>query len=163
MALERKTSDTLKGGHRTGHEIKDADVRWIFWLVLFLFLSALALQGVLAGYLKKLKSGPAPTDAWRPVERVGQTAATNAPFPRLQVSPPLDLQAFRAREEAELSTYGWLNRTAGIVRLPIERAMELVLQEGLPTRRGTNQNVAGPSSYELIRERGEHREEEIRP
>lgn len=40
----------------------------------------------------------------------------------------------RAHENAILSSYGWINREQGIVHIPIEVAMEMVLKEGLPTR-----------------------------
>ena len=46
-------------------------------------------------------------------------------------------------------------RTAGIVRIPIDRAMELVLQRGLPVRSGTNRNETGPSSYQLQQQRSQ--------
>jgi hypothetical protein len=55
------------------------------------------------------------------------------PDPRLQVNGPADLAAFRAKEEAELKSYGWIDRQAGTVRIPIDRAMDLLLQRGLPT------------------------------
>jgi hypothetical protein len=51
--------------------------------------------------------------------------------PRLQVNPPQDLKAFRAAEERILMDYGWVNKEAGIARIPIERAMELVVERGL--------------------------------
>lgn len=54
------------------------------------------------------------------------------PEPRLQVGGAADLAAFRAKEEAELHSYGWIDRKAGIVRIPIDRAMDLLLQRGLP-------------------------------
>lgn len=54
------------------------------------------------------------------------------PEPRLQVSGAADLAAFRAREESELTSYGWVDRKAGTVRIPIDRAMDLLLQRGLP-------------------------------
>ena len=85
----------------------------------------------------------------------------NGLFPRLQISAPLDLKAFRQREETELTTSGWINRTSGIVRIPIEQAMELVLQKGLPVRGQHNQQQLGPSSYQLLQQRLEHRESEI--
>ncbi len=55
------------------------------------------------------------------------------PEPRLQVSGAADLAAFRAKEEAELKSYGWIDRKAGTVRIPIDRAMDLLLERGLPT------------------------------
>ncbi len=39
------------------------------------------------------------------------------------------LQNLRAREDEELHSYKYLDRDKGIVRLPIERAMELLAQE----------------------------------
>jgi hypothetical protein len=54
------------------------------------------------------------------------------PEPRLQVAPEVDLAALRAREGLELNTYGWIDRKAGIVRIPIERAMDLTVRRGLP-------------------------------
>jgi hypothetical protein len=67
------------------------------------------------------------------------TAAVSAtrprfPEPRLQVAPEVDLAALRARDDAALNTYGWVDRKAGVVRIPIERAMDLVAQRGLPVR-----------------------------
>lgn len=44
------------------------------------------------------------------------------------------LRTLRATEEAALTTYGWVDRPNGIVHIPIDRAMDLILQRGLPTR-----------------------------
>jgi hypothetical protein len=40
-----------------------------------------------------------------------------------------DLQALRAREASELHQYRYIDRAKGAVRLPIERAMELLVKE----------------------------------
>jgi len=56
------------------------------------------------------------------------------PGPRLVVDPGQDMQELRASEDAILNTYGWIDRGKGIVRIPIDRAIELVAQKGLPTR-----------------------------
>jgi hypothetical protein len=47
---------------------------------------------------------------------------------RQPVMPP-DLRSARDRQEMDLVTYGWVDREKGIVRLPIDRAMELVVKE----------------------------------
>ena len=75
------------------------------------------------------------------MERVTQSVSgtqTAFPEPRLQIAPQLDLAAMRAREETELHSYGWVDRQAGVVRLPIDRAMELMVQRGLPVRGDPN-------------------------
>ncbi|HXF06900.1 MAG TPA: hypothetical protein VNM72_16020 [Blastocatellia bacterium] len=66
------------------------------------------------------------------------------PEPRLQVAPTADLQKLRATEEELLTTYGWVDRERGIVRIPIERAMDLMLERGLslPSRSPSPQSPA---------------------
>ncbi|RMD85938.1 MAG: hypothetical protein D6815_00855 [Candidatus Dadabacteria bacterium] len=58
------------------------------------------------------------------------------PEPRLQANPRQDLLALRAWENEVLTSYGWVDREKGIVRIPIERAMDLIARRGLPARRG---------------------------
>ncbi len=52
--------------------------------------------------------------------------------PVLQVTPREDLERVLAGQEQKLESYGWENRPAGTVRVPIERAMDLLVQKGLP-------------------------------
>ena len=59
------------------------------------------------------------------------------PAPRLQVIPEEDLAIFREIEEKKLNSYGWVIRTADIVQIPIDRAMQLTADEDrykLPAR-----------------------------
>jgi hypothetical protein len=56
------------------------------------------------------------------------------PEPRLQVSPQLDVRDLMTNERSILDSYGWVDRQAGIVRIPIERAIELLTERGLPSR-----------------------------
>ncbi len=55
------------------------------------------------------------------------------PEPRLQAKPRQDLLALRAWEEETLTTYDWVDRGEGVVRVPINRAMNLLAQRGLPS------------------------------
>ena len=54
------------------------------------------------------------------------------PEPRLQVKPVQDLKQVRDAEESILHSYGWANQQSGTVRIPIERAMQLIAERGLP-------------------------------
>jgi hypothetical protein len=56
------------------------------------------------------------------------------PEPRLQTEPREDLRNLRESEERTLTTYGWVDRNAGVVRIPIDRAMTLTVERGLPSR-----------------------------
>jgi hypothetical protein len=57
------------------------------------------------------------------------------PEPRLQTNPREDLRALHAHEDEVLTTYAWVDRSAGVVRIPIDEAMKIVLKRGLPARR----------------------------
>ena len=54
--------------------------------------------------------------------------------PRIQANPPADLKLLRDQEDAILTTYGWVDRQSGAVRVPIDVAMQQVLEQGLPVR-----------------------------
>jgi len=56
------------------------------------------------------------------------------PEPRLQTDPRQDLSDLRAKEDEWLGSYGWVDRNAGVVRIPIDVAMKLTLDRGLPAR-----------------------------
>jgi hypothetical protein len=56
------------------------------------------------------------------------------PEPRLEVVLDQVLRELRADEDVLLHSYDWVDRQAGIVRLPIERAMTLLTERGLPVR-----------------------------
>jgi hypothetical protein len=56
------------------------------------------------------------------------------PEPRLQTNPREDLRELRAKEDELLGSYGWVDKNAGVVRIPIDAAMKLTLERGLPAR-----------------------------
>ena len=56
------------------------------------------------------------------------------PEPRLQTTPREDLEQLRAQEDRILNSYGWVDKNAGVVRVPIAEAMRLTVQRGLPAR-----------------------------
>ena len=73
--------------------------------------------------------GPGPR---RPTWRSRTPPPSSPRRPRLQVRPEIDLAAFRAQEAAILTTYAWVDKEHGIVRIPVEDAMRLVAERGLP-------------------------------
>lgn len=50
-------------------------------------------------------------------------------------APGAELERLRARERELLHGYAWIDREAGVVRIPIGRAMDLVAERGLPVRK----------------------------
>jgi hypothetical protein len=127
------TTDEQHGGeaqHR--HEKRDLRVSTVgvFFIGLFIliaagFLVAWGVFDLLAGWRAETDTPPPPLAITRP---------NRPPEPRLQVNPPVELGAVRRQEEAQLNSYGWVQKEAGVVRIPIERAKELLLERGLPVR-----------------------------
>ena len=54
------------------------------------------------------------------------------PEPRLQEAPFKDIAALHAEEQALLESYGWVDERAGIARIPVQEALEIVAAKGLP-------------------------------
>jgi hypothetical protein len=66
--------------------------------------------------------------------RLGRIAEAPQPAPpRLQVTPHADLARLQASEDAQLRSFGWVDRGAQVVRMPIDRAMQLLAQRGWPS------------------------------
>jgi hypothetical protein len=69
-------------------------------------------------------------------EPMSPSAMINAqkqpPEPRLQAHAARDMRQMRADEDKLLHQYAWLDPDKGIVRIPVDRAMDLVAQRGLP-------------------------------
>jgi hypothetical protein len=56
------------------------------------------------------------------------------PLPNLQKQPFKDVYMLRMGENEKLTSYGWVDKEGGVTRLPIDRAIEVMLQRGFPAR-----------------------------
>ena len=56
------------------------------------------------------------------------------PSPRFQENPQQELQDMLTKQKALLEGYGWLSKDEGIARIPIEDAMKMVVERGVPVR-----------------------------
>jgi hypothetical protein len=112
------------------HETSDAGI-WPIVLAGTGLAAGVAIVGLIIwGIFSYLASRPVATIIPNPM--VGENAAPVAPTPRIEEHPYIELNQLRAQEDATLSTYGWVDKKAGTVRIPIARAMELELQRGFP-------------------------------
>lgn len=57
------------------------------------------------------------------------------PEPRIQASPRTDLQRYEAQQDYLLNHYLWVDKSKGVVAIPIERAMDLIAQRGIPPQK----------------------------
>ena len=115
----------------TGHELSDVNPKRILWFGIGLALVIGTVVVVSYGlfnyfYRTETRRRPPPSPLSYGVEP--------PPEPRLLTKPGADLAAMRAEEDQILGSYGWIDRERGIVRVPIDRAIMLLAQKGLPTR-----------------------------
>ena len=69
------------------------------------------------------------------------------PKPQLQPDPVADLNAYRVTADEVLHSFGWIDQQAGVTRIPIDRAMDLVAERGLPWKApGTGPAPTVPNS-----------------
>jgi hypothetical protein len=132
----------------------------------FAFLISLAIIGVLIhfalkgmlGYFEAYERQHQP-HAENPLVKTGTelpAAPSNArvdvtfPEPRLERNERLEINDFRLHEEQTLHSYGWVDQQAGVVRIPIDRAMQLIAQRGLPMR--PQAGTVPPSPVNLARQ-----------
>ncbi len=113
-------------------EVNVRVVRRFSVFVLGLMVVAMALIWGVTSFLKKElpKQDPAPP----PLEAARETPLP--PEPRLQAAPPKDMQEFRTRENAVLNGYAWVDKEKGKAQIPIDRAIDIAVEKGLPVRYG---------------------------
>jgi hypothetical protein len=76
----------------------------------------------------------------------------NFPAPQLEINERSQLNDIRLKEEQTLSTYGYIDEKAGSVRIPIDRAMDLIAQRGLPVRaQASSSQVPAQSATSEVR------------
>jgi hypothetical protein len=117
------------------HEESDVNLRAILAFgagLTLVMVVVLFLMWLLFGYFRSREAQSGTRDFPLAVEQQNRMP----PEPRLQTNPREDLRVLRARDEALLKSYGWTDKDAGIARIPIEEAMKLTVQRGLPARRG---------------------------
>ena len=148
--MSEETKHAVSGNH-DGFEREDMSARAVFG-----FLVGLATVTVLVyfvvkgmyGYLDVYERAHQPpqnplvqkTEA--DTRQVSPEETKKFPQPSLETNERRQLNDVRLPEEETLNSYGWVDQKAGVVHIPIERAMELVAQRGLPVHPASG--VASP-------------------
>jgi hypothetical protein len=115
------------------HEESDVNVRAILGFGIALVVAAVIihvclwwLQGLYQRQTERAQMQVYPLAAGRQEQL--------PPMPRLQEHPQQDMRELREKQQALLNGYSWVNRDAGVARIPIEEAMRIVVERGLPAR-----------------------------
>jgi hypothetical protein len=110
-----------------GYETRDVSLMPVVISAAVLFVLGIAISVGLYFLLFRFERQEAARD--EPPSPYAATADRPAPEPQLQGPTP---HALRAEQEANLRGYAWIDRGAGRIRVPIERAMELVAEREKP-------------------------------
>jgi hypothetical protein len=108
----------------------------ILWFVVILTITTIVCQVLMWGLFAVLRDRESSQDLARSPLAAPQGQAPPGPnliaiLPGSVHGEPQSLKEFRDKENAILTTYGWADRNTGTVRIPIDRAKELVLEKGL--------------------------------
>lgn len=68
--------------------------------------------------------------------------------PQLQINDVAELVKLQDKQRHELSNYGWVNRDAGIIRIPIEEAMKQIVARGTDAYAPMPSEASQPSAAE---------------
>ena len=115
-----------------GHESRDADIQPILLTGFGLALCVVVVGLIVYGTFRYLATHPATSVQPNPMAVFDSQIP---PAPRIEEYPAIEIQQLRAQEEQTLSTYGWIDKKKGVVRIPLDRAMQLQMQRGFPTRK----------------------------
>jgi hypothetical protein len=122
---------TELGASELGHETQDVSIGPIVKFGAGLAIATALVSVAMWGLFRWFEANQD-----RRQEPVAPMVATNLKRtprePRLEPDPLAPRLAARAGEDAVLTSWGWVDRNAGVARIPIDRAMELLAQRGLP-------------------------------
>jgi hypothetical protein len=113
-----------------GHETTDVNVWAVGKFMVGLAVVCLISLTLLLGLVKFFQSEQADPQAVKvdPVKLF--------PQPQLQRTPAVDLRAVRAEEDKLLNGYAWVDPEKGLVRIPIDQAIDILAKRGMPTPKG---------------------------
>jgi hypothetical protein len=116
----------------SGHETQDAHVLPIVATLASLAVGAAMVALLVYGIFRYLADHP--LSATPPNPMAETSTQQFPPTPRIEEHPAIEMQDLLSQEDKILTTYGWTDKNLGIVRIPIDQAMELQLKRGFPIK-----------------------------
>lgn len=127
--IEGKTPEDEARPHQ--HETSDVSFRKVL-AATGVLLIGIGVAALLIAWLYQYLNQITPGESGLAAPQRGQVRVP--PPPRLQPNPPLELKRMVEDENRILSTYEVVDPNTGKVRIPIEKAMQLTMERGLPSR-----------------------------
>jgi hypothetical protein len=157
-------TEDLKHAHNPEGEYEHQDLRpgavyaFLIALAIATAMIAAAIMGVYKfGAFEESSHQPRQNPMVQPeadTARIDPSQMTKFSQPRLETNERVEINEFRLKEEQRLNSYGWVDQPGGTVRIPIDQAMKLIAQRGLPTTPKTGEVPS--SSVSLINNAAQH-------
>jgi len=146
MSNQPSRPEELQESKEKGHEVRDANIPHVlmygFGMLVLVLIAGGVISGVVYKYLGRFAAEQPPA-----TRQFHAVQSQLPPAPRLEVHGWRDMDEFRAAEEKQLGSYGWVDKKQNVVRIPIARAMEITAQKGLPQKPpGAGPSVQSPAS-----------------
>src|ERR1017187_9080761 len=116
------------------HERRDVNVFQISAFGIGLLLSCIVVVFAMWAMFDFLFSREDAKNATNPAAPMMNERPKLPPEPRLQAEPKIELKDLKADEDAILTSYGWIDPNKGIVRIPIDQAIDIDRKKGLPSK-----------------------------
>ena len=125
-----------------GYEREDLGVRGVFYFLVGLVVFTIIIYVIVFGmyrfldtYEKSHQAAMSPmVSPPADVRAVTSEETQTFPQPRLQENERAQLRQVIEDQDRKLATYNWVEKNKGVVQIPIERAMDLIAERGLPVR-----------------------------
>ena len=124
MATTDRTNDAVRRN-------RDVRIRGVLLFGFWPAVGAILVQLAMWGLFRILQKEQRRNDRLLS-PMVAASLKRTPPEPRLEPNPLDPRIRMRAEEDAILTSYAWVDKKSGIVRVPIDRAMELLVERGLP-------------------------------
>jgi hypothetical protein len=123
-----------------GHEQSEVSVRLIVVSLGFLAVATFLVFVLVVGIFRYFY------DTYSTEEATRLSRPVIPPEPRIEVAPYEQVQQLRAHEDHILNTYAWVDKQGGVVRVPIDRAIDMLAATGLPSHNYLDDILAGRKS-----------------
>ena len=120
-----------------GHEQSEVSVRMIVVALAVLLVGTFLAALLVVGIFQFL------SHTYHPEEADKQAQQQIPPEPRVEAEPARQLQSVRAREDHVLTSYAWVDKKEGSVRIPIDQAIDELSKKGLPSHDYLSDILAG--------------------
>jgi len=112
-----------------GYETQDVPGPLVFWSLTSLAIVIVISAIFVFGFFVFLRAQP---DSVTPQPSPFASERLLPPAPRLQADPPLELSEYNAKMEKATNSYGWVDKSAGIAHIPVDDALNIIAERGLP-------------------------------